>query len=69
MKPGCATVSAHIGQTLRADIDRACPGVTIRALTIALFTLLLQSMSPKEGGSPTILHNVLAGTARIVPKE
>ena len=69
MKPGCTTISAVIGSDLRIAIDTACKGVTIRALTIALFTLLLRSMRTEDGGSPTILHAVLAGKARIVSEE
>lgn len=65
MKPNASTIHADVGVTMRQQIHDASPGVTLRALTIALFATFLRSVTG-EGSDPSLLMNILQGTAVIV---
>ena len=65
MRPNASTVHADVGVTMRQQIHDASPGVTLRALTIALFATFLRSVTG-EDSDPSLLMNILQGTAVIV---
>ena len=65
MKPNASTIHADVGVTMRQQIHDASPGVTLKALTTALFATFLRSVTG-EGSDPSLLMNILQGTAIIV---